>query len=145
MKIYNGVIKLSTFGNTDIIDITELVCEELNKSGIKDGFLLVFVPGATGAVTTIEYEEELVKDTKDLFKNLVGDTGPYRHNKTHTFGNASSHLRATLIGPSLVVPITNGRLDLGTWQQIVFIDFDNKPRDRKIIVKILGLTENKNK
>lgn len=138
MKIYNNVIKFTTQGNTDIIDITNSVEEELVKSKINDGILLIFVPGATGAVTTIEYERELVKDTKELFQELVQENKQYYHNKTHSFGNATSHLRATLIGPSLVVPVTDGKLDLGTWQQIVFIDFDNRPRNRKIIIKIIG-------
>lgn len=138
MKIYNNVIKFTTQGNTDIIDITDSVKEELVKSKINDGILLIFVPGATGAVTTIEYERELVKDTKELFQELVQENKQYHHNKTHSFGNATSHLRATLIGPSLVVPVTDGKLDLGTWQQIVFIDFDNRPRNRKIIIKIIG-------
>lgn len=138
MKIYNNVIKFTTQGNTDIIDITDSVEEELVKSKINDGILLIFVPGATGAVTTIEYERELVKDTKELFQELVQENKQYHHNKTHSFGNATSHLRATLIGPSLVVPVTDGKLDLGTWQQIVFIDFDNRPRNRKIIIKIMG-------
>lgn len=138
MKVYNGFIELVTHGNTDIIDITDAVEQEVNKSGLKEGFLLVFVPGATGGVTTIEYEKELVKDTKELFKEIVPENKQYYHNKTHTLGNATSHLRATLIGPSLVVPVTGGKLELGTWQQIVFIDFDNRPRNRKIIIKIIG-------
>ncbi|MFN3551216.1 MAG: secondary thiamine-phosphate synthase enzyme YjbQ, partial [Endomicrobiia bacterium] len=112
--------------------------EILKKSQVYDGMMLVFVPGATGSVTTIEYEKELIKDTKELFYDLVKEEKQYYHDTTHFHGNATSHLRATLVGPSLVIPITEGKLHLGVWQQVVFIDFDNRERNREIIVKIIG-------
>ncbi len=137
-EIHTGYIELSTKGSIDIIEITAEVEKELKKSQIYDGILTVFVPGATGAVATIECEEGLIKDTKEMFLNIIKEDKQYYHNRTHTQGNATSHLRATLIGPSLTVPITDSKLQLGVWQQIVFIEFDNRPRKRKLIIKILG-------
>lgn len=141
MKVYTDYIQLTTQGNSDIIDITSQVEQIVNKSKINDGIVTVFVPGATGSVTTIEYEKELIKDTKEMFSEIIPENKLYHHNKTHFQGNATSHLRATLLGPSLCIPVTNSELQLGTWQQIVFIDFDNRPRNRKLIVKVIGVTK----
>jgi secondary thiamine-phosphate synthase enzyme len=137
-KFFTEYIKLSTKGNIDIIDITDELKKILIQSKVNDGILIVFVPGATGAVATIECEEGLIKDTKELFLDLVKEDKKYHHNLSHTVGNATSHLRATLLGPSLTIPIVDGELTLGVWQQVVFIDFDNRPRQRKLIVKIIG-------
>jgi len=137
-KFFTEYIKLSTKGNIDIIDITDELKKILIQSKVKDGILIVFVPGATGAVATIECEEGLIKDTKELFLDLVKEDKKYYHNLSHTVGNATSHLRATLLSPSLTIPIVDGELTLGVWQQVVFIDFDNRPRQRKLIVKIIG-------
>ncbi|MBU2568354.1 MAG: secondary thiamine-phosphate synthase enzyme YjbQ [Elusimicrobia bacterium] len=139
MKIHSVRIHLSTRGNTEITNITGTVQKELDRSDLSDGIVTVFVPGATGSITTMEYEPGLIKDTTNIFRQLVDDTATYSHDASHTVGNASSHLRATLVGPSLVVPFENRKLSLGTWQQIVFIDFDNRPRKREIILKFLGL------
>lgn len=141
IRIYTGYIELSTKGDIDIIDITSSVERELKNSNVYDGILTLFVPGATGAVATIECEEGLIKDTKEMFLELIKEDKNYYHNRTHAQGNATSHLRATLIGPSLTVPITDSKLQLGVWQQIVFIEFDNRPRKRKLIIKILGNTK----
>lgn len=143
-KFFTEYIKLSTKGNIDIIDITDELKKILIQSKVKDGILIVFVPGATGAVATIECEEGLIKDTKELFLDLVKEDKKYYHNLSHTVGNATSHLRATLLSPSLTIPIVDGELTLGVWQQVVFIDFDNRPRERKLVVKIIG-KEEKNK
>jgi secondary thiamine-phosphate synthase enzyme len=137
-KFFTEYIKLSTKGNIDIIDITDELKKILIQSKVDDGILIVFVPGATGAVATIECEEGLIKDTKELFLDLVKEDKKYYHNLSHTLGNATSHLRATLLSPSLTIPIVDGELTLGVWQQVVFIDFDNRPRQRKLIVKIIG-------
>jgi secondary thiamine-phosphate synthase enzyme len=137
-KFFTEYIKLSTKGNIDIIDITDELQKILIQSKVNDGILIVFVPGATGAVATIECEEGLIKDTKELFLDLVKEDKKYYHNLSHTVGNATSHLRATLLSPSLTIPIVDGELTLGVWQQVVFIDFDNRPRQRKLIVKIIG-------
>jgi len=143
-KFFTEYIKISTKGNIDIIDITAEISRLVDKSKISDGVLTVFVPGATGAVATIECEKGLIKDTKEMFLELVKENKSYYHNLSHTAGNATAHLRATLIGPSLTIPITDGELTLGVWQQVVFIDFDNRPRERKLVVKIIG-KEEKNK
>lgn len=139
LNIITDRIIFSTQGNTDIINITEYLSQIVANSQIYDGIVTVFVPGATGGVTTIEYEKELIKDTKEMFSEIIKDDKFYHHNTTHFPGNAASHLRATLIGPSLVIPISDGKLQLGTWQEVVFIDFDNRPRNRELIVKIIGV------
>jgi len=138
MKTSSGKIKLSTKGNTQILDITEKVQQELKKSGLKDGIVNIFVPGATGAITTMEYEPGLVKDLTEFFKKIIPENEKYNHDSNHINGNAHSHIRASLIGPSINVPFENGNLILGTWQQIVFIDFDTRARTREIILKIIG-------
>jgi len=138
IKFNTEYIVLSTKGSIDIIDITDELKKLLNRSKISDGILTVFVPGSTGAVATIENEEGLIKDTKQMFLELVKENKNYYHDLSHAVGNATSHLRATLIGPSLTIPITDGELTLGVWQQVVFIDFDTRPRDRKLVVKIVG-------
>jgi len=138
MKIYTDKISFKTDGNCDIINITVDTAKIVAKSGVKNGLLNVFIPGATGAITTIEYEPGLESDLKNLLKTLIRENADYGHNKTHSDGNASSHLRASLIGPSLSVQITDGKMDLGVWQNIIFVDMDNRPRDRAISVKIIG-------
>jgi secondary thiamine-phosphate synthase enzyme len=138
IKFNTEYIVLSTKGSIDIIDITDELKKLLNRAKISDGILTVFVPGATGAVATIENEEGLIKDTKQMFLELVKENKNYYHDLSHAVGNATSHLRATLIGPSLTIPITDGELTLGVWQQVVFIEFDTRPRDRKLVVKIVG-------
>lgn len=138
IKFVTEYIKLSTKGDIDIIDITTELIKLVDKSEVYDGILTVFVPGATGAVVTIECEKGLIKDTKEMFLELVKENKQYQHNLSHTAGNATSHLRATLIGPSLTIPITDGKMEVGVWQHVVFIDFDNRPRERKLVVKIIG-------
>ncbi len=110
----------------------------LSESGVTDGSLLVFVPGATGAVTTIEFEQGLIRDLPSLMENLIPEGINYSHNETWGDGNGHSHLRASLIGPSLTIPVIGAEPVLGTWQQIVFLEFDNKPHDRKLVVQISG-------
>ncbi len=140
LKIYTGYIEFATKGDIDIIDITPYINSKLEESKVYDGILTLFVPGSTGAVATVEYEKELLKDTKDMFRELIKENKKYYHDTTHSQANAVSHLRSTLIGPSLTIPVTNGKLQLGVWQQVVFIDFDTRPRNRKLVVKIIGET-----
>jgi secondary thiamine-phosphate synthase enzyme len=142
IEVVTKKIKLKTKGNIDIINITDDLQKIVEQEKVIDGILTVFVPGATGSVATIEYEDELIKDTKEFFLELVREDKIYKHNRTHFNGNATSHLRATLLGSSLVIPITENRLQLGVWQHVVFIDFDNRERNREIIVKIIGLKDN---
>ena len=131
-------IKLKSSGETDIIDITKDVDGAVSKSKVKNGTVTLFVPGATGALTTVEYESGLVSDLKAAFEKWAPRRGEYAHNLKWADGNGFSHVRASLLGPSLVVPFSDRRLRLGTWQQIIFIDFDNRARSRQIVVQIMG-------
>ena len=138
MAVVTREIKLDTKGDTDIIDITDQVKKHVESSSLKNGSVTVFVPGSTAGLTTIEYEPGLINDLKRLFEELASKKKNYSHNLTWQDGNGYSHVRAALLGPSLSVPFTAKKLLLGTWQQIVLIDFDNRPRSRKIIVQIMG-------
>ena len=131
-------ISLRTKGFTDIIDITEKVQKSLEETNLKEGILTVFVPGSTGGLTTLEYEPGLISDLKKALEVIAPQRGDYEHNRRWQDGNGFSHIRSALIGPSLTVPFSKGRLTLGTWQQIIFIDFDNRPRSRTLIVQIIG-------
>ncbi|MBU4255767.1 MAG: secondary thiamine-phosphate synthase enzyme YjbQ [Candidatus Thermoplasmatota archaeon] len=135
---YSETISVSTKGETDIINITEDVSSIAEKSGIKNGIGCVFVPGATGAITTIEYEPGLLQDLPKALERLFPKNIEYKHHETWQDGNGHSHVRASIIGPSLAVPIKNGKLILGTWQQIVFVELDVRKRKREIIVQIVG-------
>lgn len=131
-------ITLKTQGETEIINITQEVGKGVGESKLKNGTVTVFVAGATGGITTVEYESGLVSDLKDLFERLAPRDGGYAHNERWGDGNGFSHVRASLLGPSLVVPFSEGKLVLGTWQQIIFIDFDNRPRTRKLVLQVMG-------
>jgi len=133
-----GYIEFATKGDADIIDITGEVSDAVSESGVTDGIVVVFAPGATGAVTTIEYESGLISDFKSMLERIAPQNITYAHNLRWGDGNGHSHVRASLLGPSLSVPLIDGRMQLGTWQQIIFIDLDNRPRDRKLIVQIVG-------
>jgi len=138
MEIINEKISLKTKGNVDIHNLTSAIKFFVEKNNIKNGLTTIFISGATGAVTTMEYEQGLIKDTQEMFKKLVDENVKYNHDVSHIKGNAVSHLRASLVGPSLTVPVVDGVLQLGTWQEIVFIEFDNRPRDREVLITILG-------
>ena len=132
------IISLKSLGENDIIDITEDVKGTLSSAKLKDGIVTVFVPGSTGGITTIEYEPGVVNDLKEAFEHMAARDGQYAHNSKWGDGNGFSHVRASMLGPSLSIPFSNGKLTLGTWQQIVFIDFDNRPRSRSLIVQFVG-------
>ena len=138
MMIYQNEFSLSTKGFNDVIDITPQVEEIVKKSKIKQGICLAFVQGSTAGITTIEYEPNLVKDWQEFIEELIPQNKKYYHDQTWGDDNGFSHLRASLIGPSVSLSVDKGKLVLGTWQQIVVCDFDNRPRQRKIIVKIIG-------
>ena len=131
-------ISLSSKGMTDIIDVTDKVQRLVSKSGIKNGIVTVHVPGSTGSMTTVEYEPGLIKDLKDVFEELFPYKANWAHNATWGDGNGSSHVRASLMGPSITVPFSSSELILGTWQQIIFIDFDTRGRHRELVVQIIG-------
>lgn len=131
-------IQLRTQGHCDVIDITPQVSQALKESGLSQGTATVFVSGSTAGITTMEYEPGLVADLKALFQRLAPVDMSYQHDLRWGDGNGYSHIRASLLGASLVVPFEAGRLLLGTWQQIVLVDFDNRPRSREVIVQFLG-------
>jgi len=137
MAVKTEYLQLKTSGNAEVIDITSDVSARLEGIKIKDGTVTVSVIGSTGAVTTCEYEPGLVQDIADIFDKLI-PAGHYNHDQAWGDGNGHSHLRSSLIGPSLTLPFSNQELILGTWQQIIFIDFDNRPRDRKIVLQFMG-------
>ena len=130
--------KISTKGFNDIIDITEKVSEIVKNSKIKEGICLMSCPGSTVGLTTIENDPNLLEDFKEFLEKLVPLNRPYRHDRTWGEKNAPSHIKSALIKPFLTVPIENGNLVLGQWQNIILIDFDNRPREREIMVKVFG-------
>ena len=138
MKIINEHITFDTKGHSDIIDITQQVQQNIRNTGMKNGSVLIFVPGATGALTTIEYEPGLVSDLQDALERIAPQGLEYAHNLKWGDGNGHSHVRASLMGPSLTVPFLDGKMTLGTWQQIIFIDLDNRSRSRKLVVQMTG-------
>lgn len=138
MPVFTSEINLSSQGRTDIKDITAQVQKIVTGSKVKAGQVLVFVVGSTAGVTTIEYEPALEQDLKDIMEKLVPSKVSYNHDKTWGDANGYSHLRSSLIGPSLTVPVSGGQLTLGTWQQIVVIDFDNRPRQRNVVIQVSG-------
>lgn len=129
---------LQTGGNNDTHDITPQVARAVEESDLGGGIVTVFVPGSTGGVTTIEYESGAVSDLDEMLERIVPRDIEYRHNLRWGDGNGHSHVRAALVGPSLTVPFDDGRLILGTWQQIIFVDFDNRSRRRDLVVQIMG-------
>ena len=138
MKIISEEIIKKTKGNCDIINITNEIETFLSKSKITNGVLTIFSIGSTGGVSTVEYEPGLLKDIKIFFDKILPSALRYNHDDTCGDGNGHSHLRSFLVKTSLSVPVIKGELTLGTWQQVVFIDFDNRPRTRRIVFQIMG-------
>ncbi len=131
-------IRLQTKGFNDITDITPQLKKILEQSQFTDGHLIVFVSGSTGGLTTLEYEPGLLRDIPEMLEKIAPMQGSYHHDQTWHDGNGYAHLRAALIGPSLTIPFHTGKMQLGTWQQVVFIDFDNRARQRALHVQIYG-------
>ncbi len=131
-------IELSTQGNGHVVDITRQVARAVQDSGLADGIVTVFCPSATSALTTIEFEDGCVRDLQRLFDEIIAPDRSYQHNRRWGDGNGHSHIRAALLGPSLTVPFVGRRLTLGTWQQIVHVDFDIRARQRSLVVQIMG-------
>jgi len=138
MAVEQNKIALDTKGHTDIIDVTDRVKAHLHDSDLTEGIVCVFNPGSTGSLTTIEYEPGCVQDLEELFDRLIPADRDYHHEDALQESNAHSHMRASLLGPSVSLPFEDGALVHGTWQQIIFVDFDNKPRDRSLIVQMVG-------
>jgi secondary thiamine-phosphate synthase enzyme len=139
MTVQNGSITVNSKGVTDIIDLTSDVQTFVRKNQFKEGQLLIFINGSTAAISTVEYEPGLLQDIPALLEKLIPATQRYKHDDTWHDGNGYAHLRSTIIGTSLVVPVIKGQLQLGTWQQIILLDFDNKPRTRRVILQFTGI------
>ncbi len=138
MSVVRITLELSTTADMDVIDLSEAIERFLDQASVADGLLLVFTPGSTAGVTTLEYESGCVADLKRAMEQLAPRNAEYRHNLRWGDGNGYSHIRAALLGPSLVVPIRDGKVDTGTWQQIVLCDFDNRPRRRRVTLQAVG-------
>lgn len=138
MTVFKGTVQLKTSARDDIVDVTERVQGVVSESGIRDGIACVFVVGSTAAVTTVEHEPGLVSDLRAAMDRLYPKGEEYEHHRRWGDGNGHSHVRASLIGPSLTVPVADGRLLLGTWQQIVFMELDVRPRSRDLAVQVVG-------
>jgi secondary thiamine-phosphate synthase enzyme len=136
--VFGEHISMRTRGNSDILDITDKVAAVVSRSAIKNGLVTIFVVGSTASVSTIEYEPALVQDVKDQLEKIVPSTLQSRHSQTWGDDNGFSHIRATLMGPGLTAPVSQGSIVLGTWQQIVLIDHDNRGRSREIFVQVMG-------
>ena len=138
MPVKSTKINLNTKGNADILDITEHVSRAVAESGLSDGVITVFTSSSTSGLTTIEYESGCISDLRRLFDEIIDPGRHYAHNARWGDGNGHSHVRAALLGASFSVPFVNRRLTLGTWQQIIFVDFDNRSRRRELVVQMIG-------
>lgn len=138
MEFLTGKFAFQTNGNSDIKDLTADVEKVIEENGFTEGSVLLFVPGSTAALTTIEFEPGLLKDYPEFMDRLVPSGKIYHHDMTWHDGNGHSHIRAALQGPSLVVPFIKAKLTLGTWQQVIFIDYDTRPRERTVVYQIFG-------
>ena len=138
MKVISKTIRLSSKGQDDVIDITKQVSNVVKDSNIENGTITIFVAGSTAAITTIEYEPGLIKDFPEMLSRIIPKNIEYEHDNTWHDGNGHSHVRASLVGPSLTVPIIDSKLTLGTWQQIVLLEMDTRPRNRTVILQIMS-------
>ncbi len=141
MKLFKYLIEKNTRGENDLIDITDDLKAFAKKSGVEDGFIIVFVVGSTASILTMEYEPGLIQDVKELFEKLIPHGKIYAHNRTWNDDNGHSHLRATIIGQSMTIPVQDGTMMLGTWQQVVLAEFDHRPRQRRVVVQIYNADE----
>ena len=137
--VITGSIEFASQGDADMVKITEEVAEAVKQTGLSDGTVTVFVPGATGALTTLEFEPGVVEDLQKALDVVAPADRFYQHNVNLGDGNGHSHVRAGLVGPSLSVPFANGELIVGRWQEIVFCDFDSRPRERRAVVQVMGV------
>ncbi len=138
MTVLSKFLSLETQGNGEIVNITDRLTEIFAETGLQNGILTVFVAGSTGAITTVEFEPGLVNDLKDLWEHIASSSDVYQHDRAWGDGNGHSHIRASLVGPSLTIPFVRGKLTLGTWQQVVFIEFDVHPRSRELVLQFMG-------
>jgi secondary thiamine-phosphate synthase enzyme len=138
MKVASERISINSKGNGDFINISNQLFSMIERSGLQNGIVTVFVPGSTAGLTTFEYEPGLIRDLKEFYDKIAPANVRYHHDETWGDANGFSHVRATLTGPSLVIPFEKGKLLLGTWQQVVLVEFDNRPRLRDLVVQMMG-------
>jgi secondary thiamine-phosphate synthase enzyme len=138
VPVHAGEISLSTRGDGEVIDITQGVQRVVSTAGVADGIVVAFVRGSTAAITTMEHEPGGVADLEALFERLMPRHGDYEHNRLNRDANSHAHQRASIVGPSETIPVTGGRLVVGTWQQLVLIDFDDRPRERMVVVQVIS-------
>ena len=138
MAVHAGQLRFSTEGDGDVVDLTEGVQSIVDSSGVRDGLVAVFVPGSTAAITAMEHEPGGVQDLREALDRLIPPDLAYEHNRLNHDTNSHAHIRAALVGPSETFPVQDGRVALGTWQQIVLVDFDDRPRQRTVAVQVLG-------
>ncbi len=138
MAVETREITFITKGNCDVVDVTSQISEEIKQAGINDGIVTIFVPGSTGGLSTIEYESGLVSDIKEAMERIAPQGIEYKHNLKWKDGNGHSHIRASIVGPSITIPFAKKKMLLGTWQQVIFLDFDNCSRNRRLILQIIG-------
>jgi secondary thiamine-phosphate synthase enzyme len=141
MSVYGEDFRLKTKGFADVHDITPRLNRALAASGLREGIMVASLSGSTGGITTIEYEPGVVEDLKELLERLIPQSKSYHHDATWGDANGFAHLRSALVGTSLSIPFSAGKLALGTWQQVVFIDFDNRPRERTLHVQLVGSSD----
>ena len=138
MTVHTGHLRFSTEGDGDVVDLTEGVMEVVRSAGSDNGVVSIFVPGSTAAVTTMEYERGGVHDLTATLDRLVPPDADYEHNRLNADTNSHAHIRAAIVGPSETVPLRDGRLGTGTWQQVVLVDFDDRPRERTVVVQVVS-------
>ena len=138
MSVLSHSLQLQTKGNGDIHDLTPTVQQAIHQSNLKDGTVTIFCPSATSGLTTLEYESGCIQDLQRLFDEIISPNRDYAHNARWGDGNGHSHIRAALLGPSLTVPFIDQKLTLGTWQQIIFVDFDTRSRRRNLVIQLIG-------
>jgi secondary thiamine-phosphate synthase enzyme len=138
MAVESTELRFATEGNTDIVDITDEVRGAVEAAGLSEGQVLAFVRGSTAAIATMEFEPGGVSDLRAMLERLIPTEGDYEHNRLNYDTNSHAHQRATMVGPSEAVPVIDGRLALGTWQQLVLIDFDDRPRERTVVIQVIG-------
>jgi secondary thiamine-phosphate synthase enzyme len=138
VPVHTGQLRFETEGDGDVVDLTEGVASIVDQSGVETGAASVFVPGSTAAVTLLEYEPGGVHDLRTTLDRLIPKQGDYEHNRLNHDTNSHAHIRAAIVGPSETIPVTGGRLETGTWQQVVLVDFDDRPRRRTVVVQVLS-------
>jgi secondary thiamine-phosphate synthase enzyme len=143
MLLTSFTLEVATTAGTDILDLTEAVAQQVKRTGVAAGLLTLFVPGSTAALTTIEFESGVVNDLRAAIQRLFPQDIPYEHDRRWGDGNGYAHVRAAFLKPSLSIPVEDGQLLLGTWQQIVLLDFDNRPRSRRLRGQVMGVAPSK--